>query len=343
MTLKISRTPPSLPASQRLWLRNGSFPDGEYHSQLHGLANHLACHRAKEVARFSSRCTSMPTVNGDRWRFAFRSSPLTRTIMVQMLLAPASTGDPAGLLEIRNGAGTLIGTARCEGALSAAGDTPAGVASAIGILDDGTGVVAELDASTDYYGLFTEESTGRILSATAWELAQLPDEANGYLEQAFPAFSPIFDDHRASLATLARDLWTDGAAHTWNWTVDDQGTRPATRTSATPANLIDTSVTTVSAASPGVTLDLASRSTLRRSTVPMAFKAFASKLTGSGTVTLKSAAGATLATLTVNSVTEQWWSTTVSLPASSAKYDVHIAGDGVDQIEVYAVSLYQVE
>jgi hypothetical protein len=74
----------------------------------------------------------------------------------------------------------------------------------------------------------------------------------------------------------------------------------------------------------------------------MAFKSYGSNAAAAGQVLLKDNTGTTLATITVTA-TDGWDSTTVSLPATAAKYDIHFKGNGATATNLYAVSLYQDE
>lgn len=327
--------------------RNGHIPDAIFHTAIAEHGNHAAAFHVRQVARFSIPMQSIPNHDAtrNRWRFAFHSSPYAYTLLVCMAISyyPEGAGNPYGMCRIDDGMGT-IGDAIVSGGFrsTTATDVPAWISSGTAVLDDGAGAVAELDPDTDYYGTVSDNNDARLVSMTAWELSLPGDTDNDYVEQAFGLGQPILDVHRGDLATMLRKLWRRGAAHSWNWSVNLQS-GPRTRTSATAANLIDTSVTTVSAASPGPTIDLTNRSTVRRGSVPMRLQVRAKMASGTGTVLLKDDGGTTLLTISVNSSTEQWWSGTVDLPATSAKYDVQFAGNGTNLLSVYAVSLYPYE
>lgn len=344
------------------WARNGLYPDALMAVALANGYNHAAAFRLKEVARLSCPLASIPGAgvlaaagSVDRWRCAWHSHPYAQAMFVQMVMAPTPLdpdGGPSTPPTVRFRASTAsltIGDAEMAMGPTAAtvADTPAYFAAGRMILASG-GALAVIPPDADMFGLVTQVDGGRIVSLSAWEFTidHDADTSGGgpatFLEPSYAAGSPILDIQRQIMTESARSLWKAGAAHGWNWSADLQSA-PRTRTSATAANLLDTSVTTVSAASPGPTLDLSFRSTVRRTTVPMVMKVRAKQSSGSGTVLLKSSAGTTLLTITVNSSTEQWWSGTVNLPASSAKYDVQFASNGTNTLSVYAVSLYQYE
>ena len=75
--------------------------------------------------------------------------------------------------------------------------------------------------------------------------------------------------------------------------------------------------------------------------MPYVFKAFGAMPAGTGHVYLKDSTGAVLATININAAAQAWYSTTVNLPNTEAKYDVHYDGDGVNTVSVYAVQLYE--
>lgn len=119
----------------------------------------------------------------------------------------------------------------------------------------------------------------------------------------------------------------------------------STRTSATYINLIDnTTAGAPTAATPGWYLDMANRCTHHRpTTVPFELAVYGSIPGGSGTVKLVNSAGVTLATVTVNNATPQWFTATGLIATTAGKVDLQYAGDGVNALSVRAVSFNEWE
>jgi hypothetical protein len=151
------------------------------------------------------------------------------------------------------------------------------------------------------------------------------------------------DDRREDMLTLATSLWKRGAAQLWNWSADLQSS-PVSISSATFTNIIDATSTTVSASTPGATSDTRYCRTRSKSTVPCVFAAYG-KMSGAtgGAIRLLDSSGSTLAEINSFTTTAGWHSTTVDLPAALDKLDVHIAGIGLQSVQIGAFSLYQYE
>ena len=201
-------------------------------------------------------------------------------------------------------------------------------------------------ASTTVYGKFTETECARLISATVYEEALSITSANGYVvPSALPVGSPILDARRQDLYELARNLWTDGAAHLFNWSADNQAS-PQTAT-GTAKNLVDGS--TSAASGPAWRLDTRYCGTRARSTTVPCLLAVRAKMSGtsdSGEVVLSGVSGGSIGTVVVSGATEQWYTATVSLPADLDDYYVAFSnpdfGTGAGEtLSVYAASLFQ--
>jgi hypothetical protein len=320
--------------------RNGQYPDSFLQGEMADLANKIALYRGKEYfSNFAIVDGPTTAVEEVRWRFACRASPYANAIGVYAWLAQHAVEDPGASpyvrLRMQDGTPTTLGDVELHYGLAAVSSaTPNTMAPMFGLLKDGNGDPVSPVAGTDYYGTISEFQ-GRVAAISVFELTL---NATVPFREGYAAGSSILDLDRQELVAGARLLWKQGAGHLFNWNVD-KADSPRTRTSATSINVIDNSSTAVSAATPGFTLDLRNRTTVRRTTVPVVFKVYASS-PGLGSAILRNSAGAAVATI-ANISAAGWYSAQANLPATLAKYDAHIAGDGTNAISCSAMSLYQ--
>jgi hypothetical protein len=315
--------------------------------------NHLLWVRSKQVGRWRSPIQSVHTTNSagsslNRWRFVYHAGTHATRLYARMIAARAYTdGTPAEpfvrlLIELSDG--TDVGTIDFHMSnVQRSSDTPNEWSETVLPLRDSNGDIVELTPDTDYYGTFIDFDGGRLISATVYETSLAADTDNGYLPDGPVAGSPVFDEDRGDLTTVLRNAWKRNAAALWHWAADTDALAP-TNTTATDTNVIDAS-TSVSAASAGATLDLRNRSTVRRTTVPCKLFVYGKNTVGtgsSGQVQLKDSGGTNLVTINLTSTTAAWFSATVDLPATLAKYDVTF-DTGAGTTTVYAFSLIQYE
>lgn len=343
------------------WVRNAKYPDASLYSFLSGDLNRVIRYQTKEVFHAMSPLGSIKTPSSgtpttqQRWRGAFHASPFSRYLVARVIMAmsAASTSSSSRHSTLTLSSSTTYASTLATAEFhygSTAGsilDTPNEFGILAGIPVDSSGVAYDLFlggvADSDLY-LLWEDFGARLISATVYELSVAATTENGYLKDSFTAFQPIFDTHRQGIVNNATSQCKGGGPQLICFTVERDSDGAISSTSATAKNVVDNSTTAVSAASPGYTLDLTNRARVGTGTVPCVFKAFAKKSAGTaGTVVLKNSAGSVLATVSVTSTTAQWFSTTVNLPATSAKYDIQYAGDGTNTNTVYAASLYRDE
>lgn len=193
----------------------------------------------------------------------------------------------------------------------------------------------DVDPDTDYRLVFSVEDNGRLANALVYELNAKPDTANGYVPDTYSAVSPILDDARSTIAANIYDLWRRGAAVCLHW----HGSR--SNATATDTNIVDGTSTAVSASSPGYTLSMSGTSRLKDSGANCVVYVWGSVASGTGgSVEIKDASGTTLATVTGFTTTPSWRSTTLVLPASSAKYDI-TSSTAVGSLTITEVVIYQ--
>ena len=111
-------------------------------------------------------------------------------------------------------------------------------------------------------------------------------------------------------------------------------------------NIIDNSSTTVTANTPGVTVQLTYHTTLRLAAVgvPVRMRVLANSTTAdTGSVKLLDSNGATVLTVLIDQSGERWYQVNGYIPASEAKYDLHYGGNTTGTLTVYAVSCYELD
>lgn len=339
------------PLEQHQFARNGKLPDAYLAAELADHINHASRYRLKEVARFSADIMSFGDTAGNfsgertRWRFAFHSSPYSSVLLARGWLAPCSTTNATGpyvRVRIQDGTPTTVGDVQLAyGASSSDGGEPHTFLALTDYMMSSPGEIATLPANTALYGTVSDFDSARCVGISIYEgslLTALP----GPCDEGLAIGRPIFDKDRQDAITAARAMWKQGAAKLFTWSVNRDAVA-RTRSSSTAINVIDNSSTSVSAATPGFTLDLRYKSTVRRGTVPVTIKAYGSIPAGAGAAVLVDSGGVPVATVTINSATPGWFSTTCNLPATLAKYDLHYKGDGTNTVTLQAVSAYQYE
>jgi hypothetical protein len=345
----VQSSPP--PIAPDRWARNSIHPDAQFVSLLNETGNQAGLFRTKEVFRAIGRLESgngvfYPPLSfgaGDRarYRWAFRSGPYCHAVRAIVGMAPPTSGldqNTSARLDIANGAGSVVASATFT-----YGVHPGGVLGWRHIQQ----IIATIDGlspDTEYFGTFYDVDYGIIQSACVYELASFTEHADGYLASNITNRSAILDIHRQNLAELSNALWQKGGAQVFCYTVED-GTIPITNSTSTFKNILDTSVTTVSAASPGWTLDMTGKARLSQTTgVPVTMKVCGrNQLTGTGVVKLVNSAGATVMSITNgwSTTTPGWQSATGMLPAGVDKYDVQVSNNGSGSLDTYAVSVYE--
>jgi hypothetical protein len=336
-----------------LWARPGLHPDARLASTINEHVNQGVICRPKEYFRilgmvegagFTRILSSFGVGDRARWRFAFRSGPRAHALCAIVGMAPPDSGtnqNSYARLDITNGAGVTVGTTTFVYGANPNGTS--GASSGWPLIKQIMAYVDGIPADTELYGTFYDVDYGRLQSGCVFELPSLT-ENGGYLASNITTHSAILSTHRQYAAETLNALLQKSGATVYCWSVDD-GTVPVTRTSSTAANVLDTTITTVSASSPGPTFDMIRRARLSQASgVPIVMKVCARNGSGgspAGTVKLVDSSGATIVSIT-NGWTSSptWQSVTGVLPATSAKYDLQLSTTA-GTLSLYAVSIYQ--
>ena len=324
--------------------RNGMYPATSFYGRLQHAHNHLVGYRHKTVFQRQWRLgnkTYSGASSTNLARFRWRSSHGAEYVRIVMLqcVANTSTGDPRTEIEFVNVTDAVTTTAGpWQGFIDtvSSGDEPSTWR-----------MVSDTHAITPgkvYTATVKTYDSCRPMAILVMELGggTIQESVDYYSATNIVADAPIFDSTREiMLGGLGAMYRQNGALHV-NWARDDGSAR--TRTSATAANLVDGTTTgTPTAATYGYSCDLRYRNSSSRTSVPVELAVYGSIPAGSGTVKVIDTGGTTHLTATVNSAVAGWFTATGTITASDLKFDLQFAGDGVNTLSVYAVSLVEYE
>lgn len=331
----------TLPIRGYRYVRNGLYPDAAFQNILADRANFAAAYRNRCVFTHGTPIADLPSHPAPstvtRWRFSFHSSAHAKYLYVHFLVATIDK-DPNGScsvkLTLRQADGTTVGRAEHHyGSITALPETPAFFSTATVPLND-NGTIVEIPADEPLFGTFEDINGARLVGVAVWEVNAHPG-----LPENHGVTGPIHDEDRADIATVVRGLWTTQAAPLICWTSETDDDAPAVEDAA--VNVIDGSAS-FATSSAGYTLDLRNRRRVSSSTVPCVMYVYASAENVDGEVAIINSSG-DVATVEISAGSAAWYSTTVHMPASLAKYDIQVRGSLGNPVTVYAVSLYQHE
>jgi hypothetical protein len=339
------------------WARNGDIVVSQLQNQLAEMAGQWAYvrpkfifHRAAPISGAAGGANIPTSTSGTRprWRFAWRSGPYARYVYIQMEMAPQNSGsptDPYGLFEVLDGAGGVAGTAQAHWGNSDGSytDIPINFGGVTQVAIDGDGLLLEVEPDTDYWGRISDVNYGRVVSAAAWEFSLAPDTDSGYPSNTIRSGTPIVDLHRSAVIEMGRTLWRKGGQQLINWCSDTDATAPTTSGAQAGYENVISGSGTVSAASPGWTLDMRKRTTLSRAAlgVPVVMKVTAvSTAANTATVRLVDSNGDTVLEQACDQAGQFNYTTTGYLPAAVDKYDIHWGGTS-DDFTPYSVNVYE--
>lgn len=333
------------PLQIRKWVANGKLPDADFTATLARHANFAGRWLTQEVARFAQPVTAIPASGSSYgWRAQWHSSPFAHHVMVRFLVALTDEADPYVRAEVTTTSGSVIGRCDYHFGGGTKGFVPSDVPSEWGAADllikqTSVSLPANIPVDTDLRLTITP-GDARLISCVAYELSRPPTTANGYAAQGFGALSPILAPDRGDVVEVATGVWKHGAAKGFTYGANTLSPSAVNGN----RNVIDRSSSTVTAATPGYTLDLTERSTKRLSSsgVPVVMAVYASATVASGAVGLADSTGTSVLACLIPAGAAGWVTTTGYLPATVAKYDlIEIANSGGATITTHAVSLYQ--
>lgn len=317
-------------------------PASQFYGRLVSVVNHCTAYRHRAVYSRSWRLANTSygytgTTTLVRWRFRAGHGVVgLRVVMILGRDASGGTGtNPRVTFTVTGGQSVTFYYGTSTAVATDAPDELRVVADTVTIAADAayTGTIEAIDYA-------------RVLAVLVYEVgAETIDESTEWFNATIPqARAEIFDGFHGKLLQGLSEIHRHNAGTVAHWSTINGAAR--TRTSATPINLVDNSTTGApSDATRGFKLDLTYRATEGVATVPMEIGVYGSSAGGSplGTVTLVDSTNTVVATVTLNNGTPQWFTTTVNLPATLAKYDVRFAGDGTNAVSVIAFSIVEWE
>lgn len=309
-------------------------------AQLAQQCNQLVRHRGKELfvspGSIAQIAASAGAGTNTLWRSYIHLGPFTQIVKWRMSMvrpSSGSTGAPAATIEIQDSGGTLVESATRSFGYGTLSD----ITSAWQTFAGSFGLTTPLTPDTDYRLEFKVIDNGRIANAVVVEDAAPLLTSNGFIADGVVNGSPILNDVMTSAQNVLYQTYRRGAAVVLDW----HGNR--SRGSATDINVIDNSSTTVSATTPGFTLDMKYKAKLSATSVNCKFFVWGNVDAGTGgNVKIKDSGGSTLATVTGFTTTPGWHSTTLALPATLAKYDLTISTGGA-QVNIRQIAIFEHE
>lgn len=298
-----------------------------------------------------------PETNSDitTYRVAFRTGPVTRRLRARFIMLPAdsettATDGPYAMWVLRTGitgAGSTTDQAQMYLALIS------GLADRFQ-LSELLIVEHTIDVSPDaYYRLELHQvNRARVVSATVWEEPRVSLDTTVDTAAVDPTAiyvgSPITQKQYRDMLVAAERVWKIGQP-LLQWTADvgSAGTNlphePRSRTSATPANVLDQSYTAFDAAAPGFPVIVSYSGTLDSPNIPVVIWAYASCVSGTGSILFKDQAGNTIASIAPAGAAA-WYSATGNLKDASGspettEIQVLFAGDATNACVVHAFGM----
>lgn len=321
------------------WVRNRQPVPYQIEGRTRTALNHLLKWHGKCLFRSPGKLFSVAAAGGagerPRWRGAGHTSPMTQYLAVIMRMTGNGT-EIAGEYFSRCTVTPVGGAALTPldmyypGAISLAGDVPAHHGATLFLLP--------VSANTSYTWLFADHDGGRLVSASIHEIMLAPNTIHGYLQSTVGVLQPIYDSHRDTAYDLANRAWKQQGGTCINICTDTDA-EVRTRTSATAVNFVSNAAGTM-----GPKIDNRWRNRRSKTTVPYVFKAYGKMASGTGLVRVLDSAANVKGTVSINANVNAWYSAgEIALDADEDTYYFDYAGDGTNQIDLYGVSLYELD
>lgn len=320
---------------------NSFSPDAAFYGQAVANVAHLVAYRRKLVYRRAVPLGTSGGITGTAWRWYCRTGVGAERFVVFAILGLDDRNvavDPYVSIAITKVSGPTTTTFEWHGGESrrAATDAPEEFIPFLSTMD----VVAD----EVYTGAVTFNNDVRVIALMVWEdsVPEVDDANPPHSEWSPSAGSPIFDSNIGAELDGIGDMLRRNGGLRFDWSPIDGAA--ATRLSATPINLIDNaSASPPTAATPGVVFNTTARRTVSKDQCRIRMAVYGSVTGGgSGTVMLRNTGGTDAVTVTVNNGVAQWFTATGSIPVGTAsKHDLYFAGDGVNTVSVYAVSVIE--
>jgi Tfp pilus assembly protein PilX len=330
--------------------RNGVIPNGHAAAQLAGQLNALLARGrvlfSQYVVNSSDVYDTNTTTDATTMRFACHTGPLASKVRVTYYMEPAggafASGDSYAYWVTETGlSGSGTSTTRAS-VFNAEIES-----SSSTFLNSWYSKTQEfsVDPDTDYRFTLHQSNRFGIRSVTVCEIPRtiITDADANYVADEIAVTGQVFGSSVTELFAGAEKLWKRGGHPLVQWT--RASTTSVTRTTNTAVNIDDSTVTTVTADSPGYYINVPYSGTLDSTGVGVMAYLHATCTGGTGVVEFKNQAGTVLATFNVTSADS--WQGGAATPFTDAggtettKIDIHITGPGgADTLSVNAAGLF---
>lgn len=319
---------------------NGMYPEVAYHADLVRSLNHCVAFRRKLLWHYAVPLTTAGGTSGVAWRGYFHTGRgcLGATVRVVLGLDDhAAAVDPYLGVTIKTTGGATAAAMGFHGGANQAGTSDAPEEWIPQTQS------CELSADTSYTLECDFQDNVRVLSVTIHEaaVATVDEDLVSDFEEWEPAAgSPIYSIRPQKVLAAVGGMVRRNKGIRADW-VPSNGTA-RTRSSATPANLIDGSTTgTPTANTFGYSFYTQYRNTVSATTVPIVMAVYGS-VNGTGHVYLRDTSGNDAADVSVIGTTPGWFTAAGTLSVGTGqKYDLMFAGTGVHNLSVNAVSIFE--
>ena len=334
--------------------RNGKVPSGPFMRKCAMSVNTVAAYSRRLIGQFARPIQLLPVgqFSGFEGNFVFRTGKSFDRVTCLMGIAPADNVAAANIrarLYIHDDAvGTGVPEVSNYAQLSSI-DTgtlmPADVSYHIVELQSGTGA-NQVDEDKLYWGSIQVDDYCRIMSALVFEEVDVADSTEEQFcdPQTFSVGGDILSSDMENLLEAGTSVWQHNGAMLASWGSFARTFSPAF-TSATYTNLIDASSTTVSATSPGFTLNTLYHGSRTDSAVNVEIGVVARRNSGSGALNIRFSDGTNNVDFTGITPTTSSFaltSTTTTIPRlANTKFDLMAASaDGTSSWDVDAVAMW---
>lgn len=265
-------------------------------------------------------------------------------LRVVVLCKPADNAaavDPRARVSVTHDGGTVAGTFRYPGITATSTVVPSNLT--YGIID----VAVDADSALDC--VIQEIDYLRIVSACVFTIGDNPvdDTGTGGVNPQLSVGTNILDSQHLDIATAVTGLWQKNAAHIFSWAADGTANSP-TRAGTTYRNILDSSSTSVTAATPGIRVQFTGRNRIAGGAggkVPTRLAVYAQRTAGAGTTSnnaVRISDGSDTITVSGIGNTPGWFSADSDMAVGAdLKFDVLAKTDAADTIRIDAVCWMQ--
>lgn len=321
---------------------NGSYPSANYYAAAQATINHIVAYRRKPCWRYSVPLGTAGGTSGVAWRGYFKTGHGCKNLVLAAVMGlddRVLAVDPYIEVTVTEVGGAALPAVQIHYGVSsvASVDDPDSLSRFVRYIP--------VSDATEYTVAVEFFDNVRPLSLELHEEEiRTVDDGTDYFSTFAPAAgSPVEDNWVGRQLEGIGAMLRNNRGLRYDWMRPDGVAR--TRSSATPINLLDNSTTgTPTGATPGVTFATTARRTHGKNEDRVKIAVYGSNGgAGSGTVRFRDTSGSDAAVVTINGAAG-WYTATGTLTVGSAqKYDLMFAGDGVNTVSVYAVSIFEAD